>query len=406
MKHLFTLFVVGLLSTAAFSQNVGINTNAPDLSAALDVTSSSQGLLIPRMPKAQRDLIASPATSLVIFQTDNTPGFYYNAGTPAAKNWILMGSNVPQIPTAAASSPIYGDGSAGALVISSNTNWSTTMPTNINVQYSSITVNSGVRFTVPTGTKLRCTGNVDIQGTISVHGTERPTGSATTGWISGISRMLPGLGANPRFGIQPTSVLSLINIPLLGGGAGANGSVGIDGYGGAGGGTFAIYAQGTISISSAGEINAGGEHAYTNPIPELTENNTNGSGGGGGGVIVLLSKEGITNSGVITANGGDGSNATKGTTNRPGGGGGGGGVILLLGPHINEGSAFVNGGVAGSNLNNLQTGTSRGGAGGASGGNGGWGGITFSTTSTFSQPTAGNAGIKKQIITANPENLY
>jgi hypothetical protein len=40
---------------------------------------------------AQRNLIASPATGLMVYQTDNTQGFYYNSGTPAAPSWLRMG---------------------------------------------------------------------------------------------------------------------------------------------------------------------------------------------------------------------------------------------------------------------------------------------------------------------------
>lgn len=43
-------------------------------SAALEVRTSTQGFLLPRMDKSQRDAISSPATGLMIFQTDNTPG--------------------------------------------------------------------------------------------------------------------------------------------------------------------------------------------------------------------------------------------------------------------------------------------------------------------------------------------
>lgn len=43
-------------------------------SAKLQVDSTTQGVLLPRMTKAQRDAIASPADGLVLYQTDNTPG--------------------------------------------------------------------------------------------------------------------------------------------------------------------------------------------------------------------------------------------------------------------------------------------------------------------------------------------
>lgn len=79
---------------AAKAQNVGINTDAstPDNSAMLDVKSTDKGMLIPRMTEAQKNLIASPATGLLIYQTDGTSGFYFNQGTPAAKSWILLGA--------------------------------------------------------------------------------------------------------------------------------------------------------------------------------------------------------------------------------------------------------------------------------------------------------------------------
>ncbi len=90
MKRAIFLLVLCILSaTSAFSQSVGINSDgtAPDGSAMLDVKSTTKGLLPPRMSLAERNLIASPATGLVIYQTDNTPGLYINNGTPAVPNW-------------------------------------------------------------------------------------------------------------------------------------------------------------------------------------------------------------------------------------------------------------------------------------------------------------------------------
>ena len=56
----------------AFAQNIGINTTGatPNASALLDVDAApgnNKGLLIPRMTTAQRDLIVSPAQSLLIY---------------------------------------------------------------------------------------------------------------------------------------------------------------------------------------------------------------------------------------------------------------------------------------------------------------------------------------------------
>lgn len=59
---------------------VGVGTTAPDASAILDVSSTNRGVLFPRLSKAQRNLVASPAEGLVIYQTDNNPGIYYYKG--------------------------------------------------------------------------------------------------------------------------------------------------------------------------------------------------------------------------------------------------------------------------------------------------------------------------------------
>lgn len=49
--------------------SVGINNTSPSASALLDLTSTARGFLPPRMTTTQRDLIASPAAGLVIYNT-------------------------------------------------------------------------------------------------------------------------------------------------------------------------------------------------------------------------------------------------------------------------------------------------------------------------------------------------
>ena len=91
MKKLL-LFTCGLILTAVsvFSQNIGINTTGaqPNSSAMLDVSSTSKGILIPRMTASQKNAIASPATGLQIYQTDGTVGFYYYNGNA----WMQLGA--------------------------------------------------------------------------------------------------------------------------------------------------------------------------------------------------------------------------------------------------------------------------------------------------------------------------
>ena len=80
MKKLFTLLAAVLFTATTYAQ-VGINTETPDASAALDITSTTGGLLVPRMTETQRDAISSPATGLMIYQIDGTVGFYYYNGS-------------------------------------------------------------------------------------------------------------------------------------------------------------------------------------------------------------------------------------------------------------------------------------------------------------------------------------
>ena len=74
MKKLLLLFAIPV---SLYSQNIGINTQNPDASAALEIQSTDAGILIPRMSEAQRNLIASPATGLLVYQTDGASGFYF-----------------------------------------------------------------------------------------------------------------------------------------------------------------------------------------------------------------------------------------------------------------------------------------------------------------------------------------
>lgn len=82
------LITAALCTQSAKAQNtfpasgaVGIGSLTPNASSLLDVTSTTKGVLIPRMTKTQRDAIATPSTGLLIYQTNNTPGFYYYNGT-------------------------------------------------------------------------------------------------------------------------------------------------------------------------------------------------------------------------------------------------------------------------------------------------------------------------------------
>ena len=56
--------------------SIGVNTTIPDDSAKLQIDSTTQGFLLPRMTSAQRTSIASPALGLIVYQTDGVEGLY------------------------------------------------------------------------------------------------------------------------------------------------------------------------------------------------------------------------------------------------------------------------------------------------------------------------------------------
>lgn len=87
----------------AQSNNVGIGTTTPEPSAMLDISSTSKGLLVPRMTILQRDLIIPTTPSsegLLIYQTDGTnsepKGFYY--WSASLNDWLPLNQNTGNTP--------------------------------------------------------------------------------------------------------------------------------------------------------------------------------------------------------------------------------------------------------------------------------------------------------------------
>ncbi|MBN8674673.1 MAG: hypothetical protein J0L56_11090 [Chitinophagales bacterium] len=72
---------------------VGIGTNTPHNTAVLELNSISKGFLAPRMNSSSRTGIVSPATGLLVFDTDVNRFYFYNGSS-----WVYLdsGSAVPQ----------------------------------------------------------------------------------------------------------------------------------------------------------------------------------------------------------------------------------------------------------------------------------------------------------------------
>ena len=109
MKHLILLATIILASTA-FAQ-IGILTDTPHASSALEIESSNKGLLIPRITLTTNinspDPVSGPAVGLLIFNSGaNQPvGFYYWSGSKwvstsfSLDNWSISGNSSTSVGT-------------------------------------------------------------------------------------------------------------------------------------------------------------------------------------------------------------------------------------------------------------------------------------------------------------------
>lgn len=87
MKKSVFIFLILLSCIKSISQNVGIGTTSPASSAQLDISSTSKGLLIPRMTKTQKNAILSPVIGLLVYQNGpDSSGFHYYTGS----SWLWL----------------------------------------------------------------------------------------------------------------------------------------------------------------------------------------------------------------------------------------------------------------------------------------------------------------------------
>lgn len=183
MKNKVLLFAALLMlgSSALKAQmNIG-SSSAPNANAALQVTSSTKGILYPLVALTSTTSfspLSAHVVGMMVFNTattgDVTPGPYYNDGT----KWIAFGSPVAAPVTAIdCSGTLGGTYATGSAMTSSNTKVINFTTSNAGY-YPAISVAAvnGVSFSAPGGTASSGSNSV----TLTASGTPTASGTFTT----------------------------------------------------------------------------------------------------------------------------------------------------------------------------------------------------------------------------------
>jgi trimeric autotransporter adhesin len=85
-KSIFaTAFLALVFMHVVTAQSVGVGTTSPDNSAMLDISSTTRGLLLPRMTTVQMNAISNPAAGLAVYNTDSSTYCVYTGSA-----WIKL----------------------------------------------------------------------------------------------------------------------------------------------------------------------------------------------------------------------------------------------------------------------------------------------------------------------------
>jgi uncharacterized protein (TIGR02145 family) len=122
MKSIYFFLVAIFFTAGANAQSVAINTDGSpaNASAILDLKSTNQGLLPPRMTETQRNAISAPAAGLIVYCTNCGAGEsqYYN-GT----SWVNMVGGTAAVPIPSVTSTtgeIWMDRNLGATQVATS----------------------------------------------------------------------------------------------------------------------------------------------------------------------------------------------------------------------------------------------------------------------------------------------
>ena len=203
---------------------IGIGTVTPNASSVLDITSTTKGLLAPRMTTAERTAIVSPAESLLVYDTTVKAFYYYNLTTTSwvkiANENSALRNNYKLVKSVADLAPELTAGSGSKYLLTSNTLYeingtiSLSFPIDLNDAYVSgvdtnedILQSTGVVFKGNTGGSIR---NVTLKGTKAFEITGSASGSLLV-QNTVISTMTSGVGSISGLGLYFGNIVQFVN---------------------------------------------------------------------------------------------------------------------------------------------------------------------------------------------------
>ncbi|MEO8235503.1 MAG: hypothetical protein ABI549_08830 [Flavobacterium sp.] len=164
LKSIFLALFISILGNITSNAQVGIGTVTPNASSILDVTSTTKGMLTPRMTTAQKTAIATPTDGLIVYDTDLKSFYYYNSTTSL---WVKINSEA--------------DGRLKYKLIKSTDVLATVLATEL-------AAGSGTKYLLDTGTLY------EINGTIILNLPIELNNAYLTGYDSGEDKLIKSTG--------------------------------------------------------------------------------------------------------------------------------------------------------------------------------------------------------------------
>ncbi len=260
---------------------------------------------------------------------------------------IILGVILSGIISSPAAAQVFVSGSTGADgAFAPAADTTLQLPPGGTFNFTTVTIPAGVTVTFAknaanTPVTILATGDVTINGTLSVNGTNGgpslaslPNPQVGQGGPGGYNG---GAGGNPG-AVNVTAGLGGAGLGIGSGGGGGTGQ-GCSSFGYSGcGGTFPTTIPALLPM--LGGSGGGGGGGRVTGV-----GNSGGAGGGGAGSIIIASSGTITVGGSLTANGGLGGSGLPDSYG--GGGGSGGGIRLVANTIAGSGSLAVTGGTGG-----------------------------------------------------------